>query len=64
MAHTAEWVLDRALRAGASDAEVVAYEGDEFNVHVRLGEVEQLTEEGSVCACSPAIERQQLRPPT
>ena len=39
--------LDRALKAGASDAEVVAYEGDEFSVHVRLGEVEQLTESGS-----------------
>ncbi len=43
----AEQVVDRALRAGASDAEAVAYEGDEFNVHVRLGEVEQLTEAGS-----------------
>lgn len=42
-----EQALDRALRAGASEAEVVAYEGDEFNVHVRLGEVEQLTESGS-----------------
>ena len=40
-------VVDRALRAGATDAEAVAYEGDEFNVHVRLGEVEQLTESGS-----------------
>ncbi len=43
----AEQVVERALRAGASDAEAVAYEGDEFNVHVRLGEVEQLTEAGS-----------------
>ncbi len=40
-------VLDRAVRAGATDAEVVAYEGDEFDVRVRLGEVEQLTESGS-----------------
>ena len=39
--------VDRAVRAGASDAEAVAFEGDEFNVHVRLGEVEQLTESGS-----------------
>ena len=39
--------LDRALQAGATDAEVVAYEGDEFGVHVRLGQVEQLTESGS-----------------
>ena len=43
----AEQALDRALRAGASDAEAVAYEGDEFDVHVRLGEVEQLTQSGS-----------------
>ncbi len=43
----AEQALHRALRAGASDAEVVIYEGEEFNVHVRLGEVEQLTEAGS-----------------
>ena len=43
----AEQVVERALRAGATDAEAVAYEGDEFNVHVRLGEVEQLTEAGS-----------------
>ncbi len=40
-------MLAQALDAGADDAEVVAYEGDEFNVHVRLGEVEQLTEAGS-----------------
>lgn len=43
----AQWLVERALRAGADDAEAVAYEGDEFNVHVRLGEVEQLTESGS-----------------
>ena len=40
-------MVDRALRAGATDAEAVAYESDEFGVHVRLGEVEQLTESGS-----------------
>ncbi len=39
--------VDRARRAGATDAEAVAYEGDEFSVHVRLGEVEQLVESGS-----------------
>ena len=39
--------VERALRAGATDAEAVAYEGDEFSVHVRLGEVEQLVESGS-----------------
>ena len=29
------------------DAEAVAFEGDEFSVHVRLGEVDELTESGS-----------------
>lgn len=43
----AEDVVKLATRAGASDAEAVAFEGDEFNVHVRLGQVEQLTESGS-----------------
>ncbi len=40
-------VLARALRAGASDAEAVAYEGDEFSAMVRLGQVETLKESGS-----------------
>lgn len=40
-------VLARALRAGASDAEVVLYEGDEFSTRVRLGQVETLKESGS-----------------
>ena len=40
-------VLARALRAGATDAEVVVYEGDEFSVLVRLGQVETLKESGS-----------------
>ncbi len=43
----AEEALARALRVGADDAEAVAYEADEFNVNVRLGQVEQLTESGS-----------------
>ena len=43
----AEEAVARALRAGADDAEAVAYEADEFNVNVRLGQVEQLTESGS-----------------
>jgi PmbA protein len=43
----AEEVVARALQAGASDAEAVAYEADEFGVTVRLGQVEQLTESGS-----------------
>ena len=43
----AEEAMARALQAGATDAEAVGYESDEFGVHVRLGEVEQLTEAGS-----------------
>lgn len=39
--------VSRAIRLGATDAEAVAYEGDEFYVKVRLGEVETLTESGS-----------------
>jgi PmbA protein len=37
----------RALRLGASDAEAVAVESEEFAVNVRLGQVEQLTQSGS-----------------
>ena len=40
-------VLAHALRAGATDAEVVLYQGDEFSAHVRLGQVETLKESGS-----------------
>ncbi|MGA2438765.1 MAG: hypothetical protein ABSF57_09675 [Acidobacteriaceae bacterium] len=40
-------VLSRALKAGATDAEVVLYEGDEFSTLVRLGQVETLKESGS-----------------
>jgi PmbA protein len=40
-------VLTRALKAGATDAEAVVYEGDEFDVRVRLGHVETLKESGS-----------------
>ena len=40
-------VLDRALKSGATDAEAVAYEGEEFSALVRLGQVETLTESGS-----------------
>jgi len=40
-------VVARAMQAGASDAEAVAREGDEFSVKVRLGQVETLTESGS-----------------
>jgi PmbA protein len=40
-------VVARALRAGASDAEAVVYEGEEFSTLVRLGQVETLKESGS-----------------
>lgn len=40
-------VLARAMRAGATDAEAVVYEGDEFSALVRLGQVETLKESGS-----------------
>jgi PmbA protein len=40
-------VVAQALKAGASDAESVVREGDEFSVNVRLGEVETLKESGS-----------------
>ena len=43
----AQETVARALRAGATDAEVVYREGDEFSVNVRLGQVEQLKEAGS-----------------
>src|ERR1039457_397541 len=36
-----------AMKAGASDAEAVIREGDEFSVNVRMGEVETLKESGS-----------------
>ena len=40
-------VVSLAMKAGASDAEAVAREGDEFRVNVRMGEVETLKESGS-----------------
>ena len=40
-------VLAKALRAGASDAEAVLYEGNEFETRVRFGEVEMLKESTS-----------------
>jgi PmbA protein len=40
-------VVSLAMKAGASDAEVVVREGDEFSVTVRMGEVETLKESGS-----------------
>ena len=43
----AESVLHRALKSGATDAEAVVYEGEEFSALVRLGQVETLKESGS-----------------
>jgi PmbA protein len=43
----AEQAVERALRAGATDAEAVGFASEEFAVKVRLGQVEQLTESGS-----------------
>src|SRR6202167_2936879 len=40
-------VVQRALRAGATEAEVVIREGDEFSTLVRLGQVETLKESGA-----------------
>src|SRR5579871_1177615 len=40
-------VVARAQKAGASDAEAVVREGDEFSVTVRMGNVETLKESGS-----------------
>jgi PmbA protein len=40
-------VVTLAMKAGATDAEAVAREGDEFSVNVRMGEVETITDSGS-----------------
>jgi PmbA protein len=40
-------VVERALRAGATEAEAVIREGDEFSTLVRLGQVETLKESGA-----------------
>lgn len=40
-------ILSKALKAGATDAEAVVYEGEEFSALVHLGQVETLKESGS-----------------
>src|SRR5580693_6795978 len=40
-------VVALAVKGGASDAEAVVREGDEFSVNVRMGQVETLKESGS-----------------
>ena len=61
-------VVALAMKAGASDAEAVAREGDEFSVNVRMGQVETLKESGSrghwVCASFWASDRPRPRPAT
>jgi PmbA protein len=47
LTNLAEEAVERALAAGATDAEAVAYEGEEFSTLVRLGQVEMLKESGS-----------------
>jgi PmbA protein len=47
LASLAADVVALARKAGASDAEAVAREGDEFSVTVRMGQVETLQESGS-----------------
>lgn len=47
LAALAESALEFALKLGATDAEAVVSEGEEFGVKVRLGQVEELTESGS-----------------
>jgi PmbA protein len=42
----AQDIVQRAMQAGATAAECVIREGDEFSTLVRLGEVETLKESG------------------
>jgi PmbA protein len=43
-------LVEQALAAGATDAEAILYEGDEFEALVRKGEVERLKDSGSRAA--------------
>ncbi len=47
IASQAEAIVAKALRAGATDAEVVLREGDEFDAQVRMGELETLKNSGA-----------------
>ncbi|MBI3667853.1 MAG: TldD/PmbA family protein, partial [Acidobacteria bacterium] len=40
-------IVSRALHGGATDAECMVREGEEFSANIRLGEVESLKESGS-----------------
>ena len=48
-------VVAKARKAGASDAEAVVYEGEEFGALVRLGQVEQLKESGVACGRAAGV---------
>ncbi len=47
LAEQAQSVVEQALKAGATDADVVVREGDEFEANVRMGELESLKDSGS-----------------
>ncbi len=47
LAEQAEAIVQQALRAGATDADVVIRQGDEFEASVRMGELESLKDSGS-----------------
>ncbi len=47
LSQLADQAVQRALALGATDAEAVVIQSEEFHVNVRLGQVEQLTESGS-----------------
>ena len=47
IASQAEAIVAKALRAGATEAEVVLREGDEFDAQVRMGELETLKNSGA-----------------
>ena len=47
LAEQAEAIVEQALKAGATDAEVVLRQGDEFDAQVRMGELESLKDSGS-----------------
>ena len=49
-------VVERAIKAGATAAEAVVREGNEFSTVVRLGEVETLKESGAKAEKSKAGE--------
>jgi PmbA protein len=47
LADEAEAIVKKALRAGATDADVIVRQGDEFEAEVRMGELESLKNSGA-----------------